>query len=96
MACIEVSGLSKSFTTPRGARHILRDVSLSVAQGEFVSIVGAMGSGKSMLLSILAGLTSGDAGTVTVDGEPPAATFLSRYRPFKLCVLGVPCVRHLP
>ena len=70
MGCIEVRGLSKSCTTPRGGRHVLRDVSLSVEQGEFVSIVGAMGSGKSTLLSILAGLTSGDAGTVTVDGEP--------------------------
>jgi nitrate/nitrite transport system ATP-binding protein len=70
MAFIEVSGLSKSFSTPRGVRHILRDVSLSVAEGEFVSIVGAMGSGKSTLLSIVAGLTSADAGTVTVAGEP--------------------------
>lgn len=70
MAFIEVSGLSKSFTTPRGTKQVLRDVSLSVAQGEFVSIVGAMGSGKSTLLSIMAGLTSGDAGTVSVDGEP--------------------------
>ena len=69
MAYLEVSGLSKSFTTPRGVRHVLRDVSLSVAQGEFVCIVGAMGSGKSTLLSILAGLTSGDTGSVTVDGE---------------------------
>ena len=70
MSFIEVAGLSKSFTTPRGVRHVLRDVSLSVEQGEFVCIVGAMGSGKSTLLSIMAGLTSGDAGTVTVNGEP--------------------------
>ncbi len=69
MAFLEVSGLSKSFSSAKGVRHVLRDVSLSVAQGEFVSIVGAMGSGKSTLLSILAGLTTADAGRVTVDGQ---------------------------
>jgi nitrate/nitrite transport system ATP-binding protein len=76
MAFIEVSGVSKSFAASRharrangGIRPILREVSLSVAQGEFVSIVGAMGSGKSTLLSILAGLTAADSGSVTVGGE---------------------------
>jgi nitrate/nitrite transport system ATP-binding protein len=70
LAFIEVAGISKSFTTPKGTRHVLKDVSLSVDHGEFVSIVGAMGSGKSTLLSILAGLTSPDAGTVSIGGEP--------------------------
>ena len=69
MAFIEVRGVSKSFQTPAGTRHVLRDVSLDVARGEFVSIVGAMGSGKSTLLSILAGLTSPDDGTISVGGE---------------------------
>jgi nitrate/nitrite transport system ATP-binding protein len=69
LAFIDVRGISKSFTTPKGARHVLRDVSLSVEHGEFVSIVGTMGSGKSTLLSILAGLTSPDAGTVTIGGD---------------------------
>ena len=66
MAFLEATGLSKSF----GSRHILRDISLSVEQGEFVSIVGAMGTGKSTLLSLLAGLTLPDAGTLTIGGEP--------------------------
>ena len=70
MAFIEVRGLSKSFSTPKGARHILRDVSLDVDHGEFVSIVGSMGSGKSTLLSLLAGLTMPDGGDVTIGGEP--------------------------
>jgi nitrate/nitrite transport system ATP-binding protein len=76
MAFIEVFGVSKSFVARRharpangGVRPILREVSLRVAQGEFVSIVGAMGSGKSTLLSILAGLTAADSGSVTVGGE---------------------------
>ena len=67
---IEASGLSKSFPTPDGARHVLRHVSLEARRGEFVAILGAMGSGKSTLLSILAGIAAADAGTLTVDGEP--------------------------
>jgi nitrate/nitrite transport system ATP-binding protein len=70
MPFISVTGLSKSFPTAKAPRHVLRDVSLSVAEGEFVSIVGAMGSGKSTLLSLLAGLTAPDAGTVEIAGEP--------------------------
>jgi nitrate/nitrite transport system ATP-binding protein len=71
MAFIGVSGVSKSFATANGGvRPVLRDVSLTVEQGEFVSIVGAMGSGKSTLLSILAGLTEADSGSVVVGGEP--------------------------
>ena len=60
MAFIEVRGLSKSFRTSKGVRHVLRGVSLDVEQGEFVSIVGAMGSGKSTLLGLVAGLAGDD------------------------------------
>ena len=67
MPFLEVRDLSKSFPSPAGVRHVLKDVRLDVEQGELVSIVGAMGSGKSTLLSLLAGLTAPDAGTVTID-----------------------------
>jgi len=70
VAFLEIRGLSKSFVTAGGVRHVLRDVGLDVEHGEFVSIVGAMGSGKSTLLSLLAGLTSPDAGTIAIGGEP--------------------------
>jgi nitrate ABC transporter ATP-binding subunit len=68
MAFIDVSSVSKTLTTNRGVRHVLSDVTLSVDQGEFVSIVGFMGCGKSTLLSIIAGLTPPDAGEVRLGG----------------------------
>ncbi len=70
MAFLHASSLGKSFATPGGIRHVLRDVCLDIEHGEFVSIVGAMGSGKSTLLSILAGLTTADSGEVRVGGLP--------------------------
>ena len=70
MAFIQVSGVSKSFCSNKGIKQVLRDVSLSVGEGTFTSIVGAMGTGKSTLLSILAGLTTPDAGGLTIDGTP--------------------------
>ena len=73
MPFLEVRGLSKSFPSPAGLRHVLKDVMLDVEYGEFISIVGSMGSGKSTLLSLLAGLTVPDAGTVVIDGKPVQA-----------------------
>ena len=68
MAFIELSGVSKSFAG-RTARHVLHDVNLSVDRGEFVSVVGTMGCGKSTFLNIVAGLLGADAGQVTIDGQ---------------------------
>src|SRR6266550_2002256 len=56
MAFIDVSSVSKTFTTDRAVRCVLDNATLSVDQREFVSIVGFMGCGKSTLLSIMAGL----------------------------------------
>lgn len=56
-----------------GAVHVFRNVSLTVAPGEFVAIVGESGVGKSTLLNCMAGLDHWDAGTVTLDGTDVGA-----------------------
>lgn len=69
MAFIEAAGLSKSFPSPSGPKPVLDRVSLSVHQGEFVTIVGFMGCGKSTLMHILSGVLAPDAGSVRIGGE---------------------------
>ena len=69
LAFVEVRNVSKSFASAGKVRDVLSGVCLSVEEREFVSIVGSTGSGKSTLISILAGLLRPDAGTVTVGGE---------------------------
>ena len=70
MSVIELRNVAKSYQTAGGIKPVLRDVSLTVDDGEFVSIVGAMGSGKTTLLSIAAGLLAADDGDVRASGEP--------------------------
>ncbi|HZO94204.1 MAG TPA: ABC transporter ATP-binding protein [Candidatus Baltobacteraceae bacterium] len=55
-----------------GARdvRVLEDFSLSVADGEFVSVIGPSGCGKTTLLNIVAGFVAPESGTVTLDGAP--------------------------
>jgi len=69
VAYIEIQGLGKSFRVKKTDRHVLQDVNLSVERGEFISVVGFMGCGKSTFLNLVAGLQSPDAGRVTIDGE---------------------------
>jgi nitrate/nitrite transport system ATP-binding protein len=68
MAFLEISSISKSFGTGTSARHVLDRASLSVERGEFVSIVGFMGCGKSTFLNVAAGLYAADSGEVRFDG----------------------------
>ncbi len=65
-AAIRVTGLRKTY----GKRAALDGVHLEVLPGEMVALIGASGSGKSTLLRLVAGLVRGDAGEVSVHGEP--------------------------
>jgi NitT/TauT family transport system ATP-binding protein len=64
-----VDGVSKRFTSSRASVEALENVSLEVAEGEFVCLIGPSGCGKSTLLDIMAGLTSPDRGEVRADGK---------------------------
>ncbi|GAA1019802.1 ABC transporter [Acrocarpospora pleiomorpha] len=69
---LEVSGVSKSFRRGRETLPVLVDISLRVENGEFVSIVGPSGGGKSTLFHIVGGLLAADRGTVRVGGQDAA------------------------
>jgi zinc transport system ATP-binding protein len=57
-----------------GERPVVEDVSLKVAAGEFLGLVGPNGSGKTTLLELMIGLRQPDAGTVTLFGQPAHAS----------------------
>jgi putative ABC transport system ATP-binding protein len=68
-AAVSVRDLAKRY----GSEAVFEHVSLQVAPGEFVAIVGESGVGKSTLLNCMAGLDTWDAGTVTLAGHDLAA-----------------------
>jgi NitT/TauT family transport system ATP-binding protein len=68
---IVVSGLEKSYATRgRTLVHALAGISVAIGAGEFVTIVGQSGCGKTTLLKILAGLLQRSGGSVTLRGQP--------------------------
>ncbi|MEU4254154.1 ABC transporter ATP-binding protein [Amycolatopsis sp. NPDC026612] len=71
---ISIRSVTKTF----GALTALDDVSLDVADGTFLSLVGPSGSGKSTLLDLLGGLTTPTSGEVLIDGEPVRGPGLDR------------------
>ena len=66
---IQVNKLNKSFKTTQGVLHVLKDVSFELKDGSCTVLAGENGSGKSLLMSIIAGLEKADTGTVKVDGR---------------------------
>src|SRR5947208_10926278 len=68
---IELRDVTKRFLTPTGQVYTaIRDVTLSVAPGEFVAVVGPTGCGKSTTLSLISGLERPSEGSVQVMGKP--------------------------
>ena len=66
---MEARGLSKTFRKGDMAVEALRDIKVSIRDGEFVAIVGASGCGKTTLLRLLDGLLEPTSGTVAIDGK---------------------------
>jgi NitT/TauT family transport system ATP-binding protein len=70
MADVRLENVSKAYGTPGGDVVAMAGVSLAIASGEFIAVVGASGCGKSTLLRILAGFESATDGVVEVGGSP--------------------------
>lgn len=66
---VELKGVRKIYQSPEGEIGALEDITFSIEEGEFVSIVGPSGCGKSTLLSIIAGLETPSGGEIRVDGK---------------------------
>ena len=66
---IEIRRVTKQYQTQSGKVTVLRNVNLSVQEGEMVAIMGRSGSGKSTLLNIIAGITPPTSGQVSVCGK---------------------------
>jgi oligopeptide/dipeptide ABC transporter ATP-binding protein len=69
MSLLEVEHLAVRYATPRGTLHAVRDVSLRIAPGETVGLVGESGCGKSTLGRALMRLEPASAGSVRLEGE---------------------------
>lgn len=76
MALVEIRGVTKSFRKGDESITPLDDVDLDVQVGEFISMMGPSGTGKSTLLNLVSGIDRPNEGTVTVDGVE--VTSLSR------------------
>ena len=66
---LELSQVSIEFKTPKGVFKALDNINLKIGQGEFVSLIGHSGCGKSTVLNIVAGLLKATAGGAMLEGK---------------------------
>lgn len=66
---LQINNLNKHFPTKNGNLVVLKDIDMTIEQGEFICAVGASGSGKSTLLRQIAGLDKPTTGEVKIDGK---------------------------
>lgn len=66
---LDISNIDMEFPTPKGPFTALKEVDLKVSQGEFVSLIGHSGCGKSTVLNIVAGLLQATRGGVVLNGK---------------------------
>ncbi len=66
---VAIENVSKVYPTPKGPYTVLQNVNLSVAEGEFICVIGHSGCGKSTLLNMVSGFATPTDGTVRVNGK---------------------------
>ncbi|WP_423192782.1 ABC transporter ATP-binding protein [Cupriavidus sp. H18C2] len=66
---VSIEGVGQTFKTRKGPFVALRDIDLSIAEGEFITLIGHSGCGKSTLLNLIAGLTLPTAGALICAGR---------------------------
>ncbi|MTI12692.1 ABC transporter ATP-binding protein [Sansalvadorimonas verongulae] len=69
---LDIDHVDMAFPTPKGPFTALKDVSLKIAKGEFISLIGHSGCGKSTVLNIVAGLHQATKGGVVLNGKEVA------------------------
>ena len=77
-SAVEARGLSLTFPAADAPIHALRDIDLTIARGEFVSLIGPSGCGKTTLLRVIADLERPSEGTIRVNGVSPQEARLAR------------------
>ncbi|WP_299860191.1 ABC transporter ATP-binding protein [uncultured Hoeflea sp.] len=75
---ISAQNLDLTFETNDGPVHALKDITLDIAEGEFVSLIGPSGCGKTTLLRVIADLEKPTGGNVSINGMTPEQARLAR------------------
>jgi putative ABC transport system ATP-binding protein len=88
MALVELRGVSKSFRKGDETITPLDIIDLDIHAGEFVSLMGPSGTGKSTLLNLVSGIDRPDSGTITVDGTELTKLSRSRLADWRAANLG--------
>ena len=70
MSILKLENVNKSFGTGQHATHVLKNIDLKVAEGEFLVLLGFSGTGKTSLINLMAGLEKPTTGSVTFKGAP--------------------------
>ncbi len=78
MSYLQLENVSKGYGTGERRTEVLRDMNLTVEKGEFIAIVGFSGTGKTTLMSLIAGLLEPDTGGIIFDGKEVSGTSSDR------------------
>ena len=88
MNILEARHLNKAYTVDNRRITVLKNISLSIAAGEFVVITGSSGSGKTTLLTLLSGLDQPSSGQVTIQGQEITGATEDELAPIRNRMIG--------